>query len=113
MSEGPNELLLKTIEKEINSHRQISPGQLATQKHVEWTIASAIICSFPQKESIEEGVSGKLKEEEEERCSVVSIGFGLKCLGASLKGQVGEILHDSHAEVIARRAFIKYVFWFC
>ncbi|KAG0185278.1 hypothetical protein DFQ28_009618 [Apophysomyces sp. BC1034] len=39
---------------------------------------------------------------------VISLGTGLKCLPYSKLCKTGELVNDSHAEVIARRGFIKY-----
>ena len=40
---------------------------------------------------------------------VVSLATGSRCLGASQLPADGSLLHDSHAEVLARRAFLVYL----
>ncbi|XP_047984175.1 tRNA-specific adenosine deaminase 1 [Leguminivora glycinivorella] len=61
---------------------------------VEWTVLSCIIQYDSRTEEFE----------------VVSLGTGSKCIGASKMSPSGDILNDSHAEVIARRGFLTYLY---
>ncbi|XP_063920747.1 tRNA-specific adenosine deaminase 1 [Zophobas morio] len=61
-------------------------------KQNEWTILSAIVL------------------ENENKYEVVAMGTGTKCIGQDKLSKDGDILNDSHAEVICRRAFIRYIY---
>ncbi|XP_063970667.1 tRNA-specific adenosine deaminase 1-like isoform X2 [Lytechinus pictus] len=41
---------------------------------------------------------------------VVAMASGSKCIGASKMSKTGDILNDSHAEVLARRGFLRYLY---
>ncbi|XP_047510074.1 tRNA-specific adenosine deaminase 1 [Pieris napi] len=60
----------------------------------EWTVLSCII-QYDAVSSIHK---------------VVALGTGSKCIGASKMSHLGNILNDSHAEVIARRGFLLYLY---
>jgi len=65
-------------------------------KH-EWTLLAAIVQNIQQQECL---------------CSmdVVAMGTGSKCIGRRKMSNQGIILNDSHAEVIARRGFLRYMY---
>ncbi|WWC91907.1 uncharacterized protein L201_006857 [Kwoniella dendrophila CBS 6074] len=41
----------------------------------------------------------------------VSLGTGVKCLPYSKLSEYGDTLHDCHAEILARRGFIRWLIW--
>ncbi|KAM3919548.1 tRNA-specific adenosine deaminase 1 [Leptodactylus fuscus] len=69
-------------------------GQPDTSK--EWTLMAAVI----QVESTE----GKTDIRK-----VVAMGTGTKCIGQSKLRKTGDVLQDSHAEIIAKRSFQRYL----
>lgn len=45
-----------------------------------------------------------------ENAKVVAIGTGTKCLFNVNDDQHGIVLHDMHAEVLARRSFVRFLY---
>lgn len=78
-----SELCLNFYDKLPNSKRLL--------KDSEWTILSAIVM------------------ERENNYEIVAMGTGTKCIGQNMLTANGDILNDSHAEVITRRAFIRFL----
>ncbi|KAF2898553.1 hypothetical protein ILUMI_07624 [Ignelater luminosus] len=60
----------------------------------EWTILSCIVKENTIAHHLE----------------VVALGTGSKCIGKSRLSPKGDILNDSHAEIICRRAFLRYIY---
>lgn len=61
-------------------------------KETEWTILSSIV------------------KEQNSTFEVVSLGTGSKCIGKTKMCPQGTIVNDSHAEVMCRRAFLRYLY---
>ncbi|XP_053665653.1 tRNA-specific adenosine deaminase 1 [Anopheles marshallii] len=64
----------------------------------EWTILSAIVL-----------VRSKASTDTDE-IRVVALGTGTKCLAGDELSSRGDRVNDSHAEVLARRAFLRYLY---
>lgn len=64
----------------------------------EWTILASFFLS--RKPNISLATSGEIK--------VISLATGTKCLPTSRLSDRGELVHDSHAEVLARRCALRW-----
>lgn len=85
-----SDLSNKVSEMCLNFYDKL-PNSKRLHKDSEWTILSAIVM------------------ERSNDFEVVAMGTGTKCIGANMLSTDGGILNDSHAEVIARRAFIRFL----
>ncbi|XP_036391407.1 tRNA-specific adenosine deaminase 1 [Megalops cyprinoides] len=64
----------------------------------EWTLLAAVVKVFESR-------APRLEAEKE----VVAMGTGTKCIGRAAMSPKGDVLNDSHAEIIARRSFVRYL----
>ncbi|NXF10652.1 ADAT1 deaminase, partial [Smithornis capensis] len=83
-------------------YRTRLPRQGKPDPNREWTSLAAVVKveSAAQKE-----VPGNLQVTKE----VVAMGTGTKCIGQNKMRKTGDILNDSHAEVMAKRSFQRYL----
>eukprot|EP00062_Callorhinchus_milii_P005189 gi/632944402/ref/XP_007887489.1/ PREDICTED: tRNA-specific adenosine deaminase 1 isoform X1 [Callorhinchus milii] len=73
----------------------------------EWTLLAAVV-KVEGNIGTEPGCSS---ESNDVNLEVVSMGTGSKCIGQSSMKKNGNIVNDSHAEVIARRGFLRYLYY--
>ncbi|XP_049478450.1 tRNA-specific adenosine deaminase 1 isoform X1 [Panthera uncia] len=81
------------------------PKQGKPEPNREWTLLAAVVKIQP---AIDQACGGANKPVQVTK-EVVSMGTGTKCIGQSKMRKSGDILNDSHAEVIARRSFQRYL----
>ena len=74
-------------------HKKIPKKGKPCELKKEWTVLSAFV----------------LQDHKAKKFEVIALGTGTKCLGQSEISDLGDLVHDSHAEVIAKRAFVLYL----
>ncbi|XP_067399523.1 tRNA-specific adenosine deaminase 1 isoform X2 [Emydura macquarii macquarii] len=81
------------------------PKQGKPDPNREWTLLAAVVKveSAPEREAYRD--VGNLQVIKE----VVAMGTGTKCIGHTKMRKTGDILNDSHAEVVAKRSFQRYL----
>lgn len=92
----------KSLEDQITllcyNHFEKLPKKGKPLPEREWTIIAAVV------QRIEKTDSNRFT------LDVVSMGTGSKCVGQNMLSSNGDMLNDSHAEVIARRGFLRYLY---
>ncbi|XP_006888887.1 PREDICTED: tRNA-specific adenosine deaminase 1 [Elephantulus edwardii] len=86
-------------------YRTKLPKQGKPEAGREWTLLAAVV----KIQSTADGASDSPDKSVPVRKEVVSMGTGTKCIGHSKMRTSGDIINDSHAEVIARRSFQRYL----
>ncbi|KAG9015596.1 hypothetical protein FRB90_004773 [Tulasnella sp. 427] len=71
----------------------------------QWCILAGIVLSRP-----ETTLSARAPSTSTDLLKCISLGTGTKCLPESKLPPKGDILHDSHAEVLARRSAIRWLY---
>ncbi|XP_037372069.2 tRNA-specific adenosine deaminase 1 isoform X2 [Talpa occidentalis] len=71
----------------------------------EWTLLAAVVKIQPAADQACDYPDQQVQVTKE----VIAMGTGTKCIGQSKMRKSGDILNDSHAEVIARRSFQRYL----
>ncbi|XP_059119949.1 tRNA-specific adenosine deaminase 1 isoform X2 [Peromyscus eremicus] len=81
------------------------PKQGKPEPDREWTLLAAVV----KIQSPADQTGDTTDKEVQVTKEVVSMGTGTKCIGQSKMRKSGDILNDSHAEIIARRSFQRYL----
>ncbi|NXL83679.1 ADAT1 deaminase, partial [Alectura lathami] len=86
-------------------YRTRLPKQGKPDPNREWTSLAAVVKVESATEREVSASPGKLRVAKE----VVALGTGTKCIGQNKMRKTGDILNDSHAEIVAKRSFQRYL----
>ncbi|KAN0060081.1 hypothetical protein ACQY0O_008054 [Thecaphora frezii] len=93
----------------LRAYRSLPPnGAKPTRRsnhRLEWTILAGLVLTVPDAAS---GLDLPLGEPPR-HCLPVSIATGLKCLSYDRLPPTGDVLHDTHAEILARRGARRWL----
>ena len=125
MSDLANDTVARQVTKAVLQRYNALPKK-GKPRHGEWTLVAAVVCSIADGKVEPRCVSGRGCGHRYCMLDIhtVSLGTGCKCIGKSklsCDGEVsllcicyvvellytGWIVNDSHAEIIARRGFIR------
>ncbi|XP_069649268.1 tRNA-specific adenosine deaminase 1 isoform X2 [Haliaeetus albicilla] len=86
-------------------YRTRLPKQGKPDPNREWTSLAAVVKveSSTQREVLASPGNPQVTKE------VVAMGTGTKCIGQNKMRKTGDILNDSHAEIVAKRSFQRYL----
>ncbi|NXW55783.1 ADAT1 deaminase, partial [Eurystomus gularis] len=86
-------------------YRTRLPKQGKPDPNREWTSLAAVVKveSAAQREVLASPGNPQVTKE------VVAMGTGTKCIGQNKMRKTGDILNDSHAEIVAKRSFQRYL----
>ncbi|NXA34967.1 ADAT1 deaminase, partial [Eudromia elegans] len=86
-------------------YSSVLPKQGKPDPSREWTSLAAVVKVEPAA-CTEDGASPGSSQINKE---VVAMGTGTKCIGENKMRKTGDILNDSHAEIVAKRSFQRYL----
>ncbi|KAF8204840.1 hypothetical protein BJ912DRAFT_939490 [Pholiota molesta] len=78
-----------------------------TPPHNQWTILASFFLTR-SRHPVGDGSHSIERLDNEEEMKIISLATGTKCLPASRLSLHGEAVHDCHAEVLARRAALRW-----
>lgn len=98
MEQGSNISIADEVALLCYNHFDKLPKKGKPVQDKEWTILAAVV---QQIASVSQ-TNGSF--------SVVAMGTGSKCVGQNKLSKNGDLLNDSHAEIMARRGFLRYIY---
>ena len=79
-------------------HEQFKACNLRPSNDYQYTVLAAFVLEKPSTD-----------DDDDDKFKIASLATGAKCLPTDRYPPRGDALHDSHAEVLARRAFVRWL----